>query len=784
MSKKEKRNLNYDYEKIFHMYTKCRLASFTNIMSYDNQIFKFKEKIHSYNKIMKGMERNFLSPKLEEEPVEIFIKEDKKIKKYEEQPKSDQDEPQNNSSNSEENDEKEKEKEMKKIKSEPKIKIKEEKKEEINNNSNNNNNNNMKVENNDKEKTYYFIGSYTPYAECLKKRGYSECKDPDKLNYSILFTSKVTDINFDDLGEDVLINHLKHIYEITKKVGLLKNLRNLYFLNICPDDFYPRSYELSEKKDVEDFIEDFKITKAISLLRKCQELQGKNVNKKEIETSLKIVKEKLDILLGKSNLDKKFESVKVRTFNRTYDKNKKFDIPRISDEDWEIISNENMTFYKEQIARIRRNGLLPLETTNSKNNLNNTNNKNINKKNNAKFINNKNKNKPNQTRKNKGGYIQNDEDKKLEEEIKANFIIKEKERLIEKEKLDKIIQEKEEEKIRKEQELEQKKKLEEEKKLNKIQEPVKILTEEEKEQKWKEETFLNNTSNNERPPRLPQTDDVSYLIPEISEILQKLSENFPQYDLNGNRNIWIVKPGALSRGRGITCIDQLNDIISNIKSHNQTVIQKYIENPLIIKKRKFDMRQWVLVTNFNPLVAYLFDTPYIRFGAEDFHLDDFKNIFSQLTGNSIAKHSEKFGESEIEGDMWEIEQFREYLKEKEGKDVWPEIQEKIKKIVIYSLQCAKSKIMKRKNTFEVLGFDIMIDELLNVYLIEINLSPDWTFSTKVTEKLVKIASEDIIKIVLDNKDNKEKTDVGRFKLIYNSEKFPKFDKPYINRNYV
>ena len=38
------------------------------------------------------------------------------------------------------------------------------------------------------------------------------------------------------------------------------------------------------------------------------------------------------------------------------------------------------------------------------------------------------------------------------------------------------------------------------------------------------------------------------------------------------------------------------------------------------------MRQWVLVTRFNPLTAYLFDTPYIRFGAEEFHLDDFKNI--------------------------------------------------------------------------------------------------------------------------------------------------------------
>ena len=764
-------NIKYDYERIFHMYTKYRLASFSNIMSYDNQIFKFKEKIHSFNKILKEMERSLL-PRTTEEKVEIFVKEDKQIKKYEEKPHSDQDEPQNNSSNSEENEEKEKE--MKKIKSEPKIEIKENNN-EINNNENTINNDiNIIKEEKEKEKTYYILGGFPDFVESLQKRGWKECKEPEKLNYDFIFTLKIADVPFDDLRENVIINHLKKISEITKKTGLLKNIRNLYYLNVYPDDFYPRAYELSEKQDIEDFIEDFKVSKAISLLRKCKELQGKNVNKDEIKTALKIVKEKLDILTGSSNLDKKFENVKVRTFNRTYEKNEKFDIPKISDEDWEIISNENMAFYKEQITRIQKSGLLPKENKATNNNAIN---KNLNKNN--KIIN---KNKEKIVTKNKGSYIQNEEDKKLEEQIKADFILKEKERLIEKEKLDKIIKEKEEEKLKEEKELEMKKKLEEEKKLNKEKEPQKILTKEEKEQKWKEETFLNNTSNNQRPTRLPQNDDVSYLIPEIEEILQKLSENFPQYDFMGDRNIWIVKPSGLSRGRGITCIDQLNDILSNIKSHNQTVIQKYIENPLVIKGRKFDMRQWVLVTNFNPLVVYLFDTPYIRFGAEEFHLDDFKNIFSQLTGNSIAKHSEKFENSEIEGDMWEIEQFKEYLKQREGKDVWPDIQSKIKKIVIYALQCAKHKIMRRKNAFEILGFDIMIDELLNVYLIEINLSPDWTYSTKVTEKLIKIASEDIVKIVVDGKD-KEKKDVGRFKLIYNSSKFPKFDKPYVNKQF-
>ena len=279
-------------------------------------------------------------------------------------------------------------------------------------------------------------------------------------------------------------------------------------------------------------------------------------------------------------------------------------------------------------------------------------------------------------------------------------------------------------------------------------------------------------------------------MPEISEILEKLSKKLPQYDFSGSKNIWIVKPSGLSRGRGISCIDQLNDILTNIKLHNQTIIQKYIENPLIIKGRKFDIRQWVLVTDLNPLKIYLFDTPYIRFGAEEYHIDDFKNIFSQLTGNSIAKHSEKFENSEIEGDMWEIEQFRDYLKLKFGKDCWPEIQEKIKKIVIYALECAKHKILQRKNSHEILGFDIMVDELLNVYLIEINLSPDWTYSTKVTEKLVKIASEDIMKVVIDlaleeqkPPEERKEIDTGRFKLIYSSSKFPKFDKPYINKNY-
>jgi hypothetical protein len=70
---------------------------------------------------------------------------------------------------------------------------------------------------------------------------------------------------------------------------------------------------------------------------------------------------------------------------------------------------------------------------------------------------------------------------------------------------------------------------------------------------------------------------------------------------------------------------------------------------------------WVLVTNWNPLTIWIFDKPYIRFGAEDYNTKDLNNLYIHLTNNSIAKNSNNFTNSEIEGNMWEIENFIKYL---------------------------------------------------------------------------------------------------------------------------
>lgn len=58
--------------------------------------------------------------------------------------------------------------------------------------------------------------------------------------------------------------------------------------------------------------------------------------------------------------------------------------------------------------------------------------------------------------------------------------------------------------------------------------------------------------------------------------------------------------------------------------------------------RKFDIRQWVLVTSSAPMTAWFYQECYLRFCAEDYSLSDLTNVFSHLSNNCIARKSLHF----------------------------------------------------------------------------------------------------------------------------------------------
>ena len=255
------------------------------------------------------------------------------------------------------------------------------------------------------------------------------------------------------------------------------------------------------------------------------------------------------------------------------------------------------------------------------------------------------------------------------------------------------------------------------------------------------------------------------------------------------RNMWIVKPAAKSRGRGIMCFNDLPKLLKYVQADTGTstlwIVQKYMENSLVVAKRKFDLRQWVLVVDWNPLTIYFYDQCYCRFSVEEYNTEDdnMDNLYVHLVNNSIGKNSEHFGKvaeaedgQKIEGFMWSDDMLRDHIKAVHGKDYMNEkIRPRMKDIAKWSLMCASDMIDHRKNSWELYGFDFMVDSDFNAWLIEINSSPACDYSTRVTENYVQKALVELLCVTLDTREwenakNKktrgEKPEIGGWECIY------------------
>jgi len=70
------------------------------------------------------------------------------------------------------------------------------------------------------------------------------------------------------------------------------------------------------------------------------------------------------------------------------------------------------------------------------------------------------------------------------------------------------------------------------------------------------------------------------LVTYVRSIVETILKYRPQNKIDGIRNIWILKPGDNSLGRGIVLQSRLIDILAKVnqttKDRSQYVIQKYI----------------------------------------------------------------------------------------------------------------------------------------------------------------------------------------------------------------
>lgn len=89
-------------------------------------------------------------------------------------------------------------------------------------------------------------------------------------------------------------------------------------------------------------------------------------------------------------------------------------------------------------------------------------------------------------------------------------------------------------------------------------------------------------------------------------------------------------------------------------------------------------------------------------------------------------------------------------RQKHGRDVWEEtILPQMHNTARLTLDAALPKLKAVGRGFEWLGFDFLVDEHHHVWLLEVNVSPDVSHSTRVTAELVPKATTDLLNVVLD-----------------------------------
>ncbi|XP_052220456.1 tubulin polyglutamylase TTLL5-like isoform X3 [Dreissena polymorpha] len=195
---------------------------------------------------------------------------------------------------------------------------------------------------------------------------------------------------------------------------------------------------------------------------------------------------------------------------------------------------------------------------------------------------------------------------------------------------------------------------------------------------------------------------------------------------------WIVKPVASSRGRGIFLVNHPDQIPLD----ENLVVCRYINNPLLIDGFKFDIRLYVAVTSYDPLQIYLYEEGLTRFASVKYekNMRHMRNTFMHLTNYSINKKNEEYvsnDDADVEdyGNKWSMGAMLRYLRSN-GQDT-AALMMKIEDVIIKTIISVELPIATackmfmpfKGNCFELYGFDIMIDENLKPWVLEVNLSP-------------------------------------------------------------
>jgi len=253
---------------------------------------------------------------------------------------------------------------------------------------------------------------------------------------------------------------------------------------------------------------------------------------------------------------------------------------------------------------------------------------------------------------------------------------------------------------------------------------------------------------------------------------------------------FILKPENSSKGRGIFLTKSL-DAISLTEPQ---VAQVYIHRPLLMEGFKFDIRMYTLVTSCQPLRLYKYSDGLVRLCTTEYMQPNAANMgdrYMHLTNSAINRFSENYSvrggagiENEDEtGSKRSLKWFLRWIGQRYGEataeQLWRQMGELCVKTVL-SIEptlvrdykalfgedgggganndeplSSSPSCVQGSRAFEILGFDILIDQALKPWLIEVNTLPSFATESPVDRHVKQDLIEQTLRAVQAQASDKQ-----------------------------
>lgn len=223
--------------------------------------------------------------------------------------------------------------------------------------------------------------------------------------------------------------------------------------------------------------------------------------------------------------------------------------------------------------------------------------------------------------------------------------------------------------------------------------------------------------------RFPET----FHLPSEREALETFAGGAPAGTL------FIVKPIRGSGGQGIS----LADDVAALADRQDVVVQRYVERPYLIDGRKGHLRIYALITSAEPLRAYVYEEGIVRLAPEPYDLGSDRRFAAAMHVTNTALH---LGHPDLvvsddprQDDVGAVRSLSAVLRRiaAEGGDpqaVLGDIRElvgwflrQLRREGLFARQAAGGRA--RSFGPKLLGFDMLLDDALKPWLIEIQTSP-------------------------------------------------------------